>query len=100
MECFNRLWMWKTQVAESAIHRILGRIPAPTHLSLKPKSRGGRRRLPRGLFNGVGQLESWLFGTATEGDIEAINHKLAVMGEGQLSEHRVLVAQEGILHDH
>ena len=43
----------------------------------------------------------WLVSvTATEGDIEDIKCKLAAMGEYQLSEHRVLVAQEGILHDH
>ena len=96
LESFSSVWNWKLHIVSLTLARVIPLTPSSSHY----KSSSRHSRLPRGLINPVGTLEKWLFGVATEDDIEKLAYQVSLLSDEQMEANRVLVEQGSILREH
>ena len=90
------LWQWKVEQSHYMINSILVQIP-------KPKDRSSEsmpNRIKRGLFNFVGDINSYLFGTATQEQIDEVETKLSAVKDAQQQEMAIIASNSHILEQH
>ena len=80
----------------STAHHILDLVPT-TEL---PQERNfiGRSRSKRGIFDFVGKISKYLFGTATSGDIEALKRHMQVLNNNNVKLAEVMANQDQHQH--
>lgn len=76
-------WSWRIQNTENILKEIVYATDE------KPQD-GNASRKKRGLFNIVGQAQSWLFGTATSSEVAEVRKGMEALNQEQLKQSKII----------
>lgn len=94
------LWLWKLEQAEATVSNIIANIPLDPEPSEVSPNNTSVERNKRGLLNVVGNVASYLFGTATQDQIDQLETKLSVVSDTQQHELAIIQANSHLLKLH
>ena len=91
-------WAWKLNNVETTLSEVKDTLALPgAEARARMNQVESARRYKRGLLNVVGYLQSYMFGTATQDDVAALNERIQALDQHIANSDRVIRAQAKVI---